>query len=280
MTLYAVTGVGVGEARQRERRRSATPNYCPMSALTLSDRFARPRARKIANIAALSLVMPLTILHAQMSSPRALTGRGTGGVHAQVSEPKGDFNQNTGNGGGIGVSLQWGLDRQSIANWRLDAGFLTYGNETRRIPLAGTGGLVKLDLRTSNNIVSVVTGPQLQFGNGPVSPYVSALGGFSVFWTQSSVEGTQNDNSPFASTTNSDDASVAYGGAVGTYIRVYNGDRPVRIDLGARFLRHDDVKYLNDKLVREAFENNRDPIPLRGRADFMTYYLGVNVVLY
>ena len=251
-----------------------------MSALSRSDRIARQRARTFANTVVLLLLLPLTALHAQLSAPRALTGRASGSVHAQVSEPKGDFNQNTGNGGGIGVSLLWGLDNQSIANWRLDGGFLTYGNETRRIPLAGTGGLVKLDLRTSNNIVSVVTGPQIQFGNGPVSPYVAALGGFSVFWTQSSVEGTQNDNSPFASTTNSDDASLAYGGAVGTYIRVYNGNRPVRIDLGARFLRHDDVKYLNDKLVRDAFQANRDPVPLRGRADFFTYYLGVNVVLY
>ncbi len=251
-----------------------------MSVLFVSDRMARFRGGVIANVTALLLLMPSAMLHAQFSPPRALTGRVSGGAHLQVSEPKGDFNQNTGNGGGIGASLQWGLDRESIANWRLDAGFLTYGNETRRIPLAGTGGLVKLDLRTSNNIVSVVTGPQIQFGNGPVSPYVSALGGVSVFWTQSSVEGTQNDNSPFATTTNSDDVTLAYGGAIGTYIRVYNGNRPVRIDLGARFLRHDDVKYLNDKLVREAFQDNRDPIPLRGRADFMTYYLGVNVVLY
>ena len=44
----------------------------------------------------------------------------------------------------------------------------------------------------------VATGPQIQFSTGPVSPYVSALRGFSVFWKQSTVEGTQQDNSPFS----------------------------------------------------------------------------------
>ncbi len=237
-------------------------------------------AVRTATTIVIALSLPLARTEAQRGSPRALTGRISGGVHVQLSEPRADFRQNTGNGGGIGGSLQWSLDRQSITNWRLDAGFLTYGNETRRIPLAGTGGLIKLDLRTSNNIVSVVTGPQLQFGNGPVASYASVVGGVSIFWTESSIEGAQNDNAAFASTTNNEDASAAYGGAVGTYIRLYNGNRPVRLDLGARFLRHDDVKYLNDKLVREAFEQNRDPVPLRGRADFMTYYLGVNIIIY
>ncbi len=219
-------------------------------------------------------------LSAQASTPRALTGRFSGAAHFLVTEPRGDFGQNTGNGFGVGASMIWRLDPQSIANWRVDLGVLNYGNETRRIPLAGTGGLVKLDLRTSNNIFSLVTGPQLQFGNGPVAPYVAALGGMSVFWTESSVEGTQSDNTPFARTTNSSDAVLAYGGAVGSTLRVYNGSRPVRIDLGARFLRHDDVRYLNDQRVRDAFQNNRDPVPLRGRADFVTYFLGANVVVY
>lgn len=211
---------------------------------------------------------------------RPLTDRIMVGGHLQVSEPRGDFGQNTGNGFGAGGTAVVRLDPQGVLDWRLDLGFLTYGNERRRIPLAGTGGLIQLDLRTSNNIFSLVTGPQLKIPLGRVTPYVTALGGFSVFWTQSTVEGTSNDNSPFASTTNNDDAALAYGGAVGTYVRLNNGPRPVRLDLGARFLRHDDVRYLNDQRVREAFEQDRDPIPIRGRADFVTYFLGVTAVVF
>jgi hypothetical protein len=217
---------------------------------------------------------------AAQESARVLTGRASVGIYGQGSDPRGDFGKNTGTGWGAGGTAVLRLDPASIINLRADLGFLTYGNSRRRIPLAGTGGLVKLDLNTSNNIGSFVIGPQLLGPTGAVMPYIAALGGFSVFWTESSVEGTNNDNQPFASSTNSSDAVLAYGGVAGLNIRVASGSRPVRIELGARVLRHDNVSYLNDERVKDAFENNRDPIPVRGRADFVTYFAGVNFVVW
>jgi hypothetical protein len=217
---------------------------------------------------------------AQQAGARALTGKLLGAAHLQVSAPRGEFGENTGNGFGLGVSMVWRMEETGIANARADLGFLTYGRSTRRIPLANSGGLVKLDLTTSSNIASFVVGPQLFGSTGAVSPYVSALGGFSVFWTESSVEGSNNDNTPFASTTNSSDAVWAYGGSAGIAIRVVEGERPFRIDGGVRYLRHDDAKYLTNDRVQEAFQNDRDPIPVRGRADFFTYYIGVNAVVF
>ncbi|WP_411278531.1 hypothetical protein [Gemmatimonas sp.] len=210
----------------------------------------------------------------------APSGRGSIGLHLQLSEPKGEFGQNTGNGFGFGGYVLARLDPNSIANLRGDVSFLTYGNATRRISLSGTGGLIQLNLRTTSNIVSFVTGPQLLGPNGTFTPYATALGGFSVFWTSSSIEGSSNEQDPFATTTNASDAGWAYGGAVGSYIRVSNGKNPVRIDLGARFLRHDDVRYLNADRVREAYNNDRPPVPIRGRADFVTYYLGINAIVF
>lgn len=239
-----------------------------------------PRLALVLSAALLAASLFGGALPAQDTPPRVLTGRLSGSIYGQGSDPRGDFGANTGAGWGAGGAILLRLDPGSITNLRGDVSFLTYGNSSRRIPLAGTGGLVRLDLRTSNNIVSVVGGPQLLGPTGPMMPYVSALGGFSVFWTQSAVEGTGNTSEPFASTTNSSDAALAYGGAAGLYIRVANGSRPVRIDLGARLLRHDKAKYLNDQRVREAFDNNRDPVPVRGRADFVTYYAGANVILW
>ncbi len=210
----------------------------------------------------------------------APSGRGSIGVHVQVSEPKGEFGRNTGNGVGLAGYVLLRLDPNAIANVRGDVAFLTYGSSTRRIPLSGTGGLIQLDLRTTSNIVSVVTGPQLLGPMGTVTPYATALGGFSVFWTASAIEGSNNNNAPFATTTNASDAAWAYGGAVGSYIRVSNGRNPVRLDLGARLLRHDDVRYLNADRVREAYASDRPPITIRGRADFVTYYLGVNAIAF
>jgi hypothetical protein len=206
------------------------------------------------------------------------TGRGSVGIHLQLSEPRGDFGRNTRNGFGAGAYALGRLDRHSILNWRGDVSFLNYANSRRRIPLAGTGGLVRLDLNTASNIVTVLTGPQLLGPTGTFTPYATALGGFSVFWTTSSVEGSNNDNQPFASTTNASDAVWAYGGAAGAYLRVRQGRTPVRLDFGARVLRHDDVRYLNDQRVRDAFNNDEPPVPIRGRADFITYYLGVNII--
>ncbi|QJR34338.1 hypothetical protein [Gemmatimonas groenlandica] len=232
-------------------------------------------------VAALTTALLANPAKAQSSGEAgAPSGRGSVGVHLQISEPKGEFGRNTGNGYGFGGYVLMRLDPNSIVNLRGDVSFLMYGNTTRRIPLGGTGGLIQLDLRTTSNIVSVVTGPQLLGPTGTFTPYATALGGFSVFWTSSAIEGSANENDPFATTTNASDAVWAYGGAVGSYIRVSNGKNPVRIDLGARFLRHDDVRYLNADRVREAYSNDRPPVPIRGRADFVTYYVGVNAIVF
>lgn len=238
------------------------------------------RSSAVLAIAALSVV-PVATAAAQRGEPIELKNRIQAGIHLQVTEPKGEFAKNTGNGFGVNFTGVGRLDPNGLVNIRTDLGFLTYGSTTRRIDFAGTGGLVKLDLKTTSNIFTFVAGPQLGGTVGPVSPYVAAVGGFSVFWTESSVEGSSNNtNEPFASTTNARDAVLAYGGAAGATVRVYNGARPIRFDFGARYLRHDDVRYLNQERVEEAFRNNRDPIPLRGRADYFTYYMGINAVVF
>lgn len=218
---------------------------------------------------------------AAQAAPHIPTGVLSGRLAFAVSDPKGDFGKNTGNGYGIDLNAVIRLDKQAIANLRFDGAFLSYASSTRRIPLAGSGSLVKLDLKTSSSIFTLVGGPQLLGPVGAFRPYVSALGGFSYFSTTTSVEGSDNTNNDFASSTNSSDASIAYGGSAGAYLRVYKTQtRDVRLEFGARYLRHDNAKYLNDKQVEEGFQNNRDPIPIKGRADFVTYYFGVNAILW
>jgi hypothetical protein len=235
---------------------------------------------RAAATAAFVLAVPTVSPHAQ-SAPHIPTGVFSGRIALAVSEPKGDFGKNTGNGVGLDLSGLVRLDQQSIVNLRLDLAFLSYASSTRRIPLAGSGNLVKLDLETSSSIFTMVGGPQLLGPTGVFRPYVSALGGFSYFYTKTSVEGSDDTDDDFASSTNASDASLAYGGSAGAYLRVYKSQKQdVRLELGARYLRHDNAKYLNDERVEEGFRNNRDPIPLKGRADFVTYYLGVNAILW
>jgi hypothetical protein len=240
-----------------------------------------PRTRRPLALAPLLTVVALhagTAGAQQMDLDRKpATGRGSFGIALQVSQPLGEFDRNVNNGFGADLHGLFRLDQDGIANWRADLGLLVYGNTRRRIAFPGTGGLIQLDLNTSNNIASFVTGPQLLGAIGSVTPYAAALGGFSVFWTSSQIEGSDNNNQPFASSTNLSDAVLAYGGQAGAYVRLSEGKNPIRLDLGVRFLRHDDVRYLNEDRVRQAFEQDRPPTPIRGRADFLTYYLGVNV---
>jgi hypothetical protein len=211
--------------------------------------------------------------------------RGFAGAQLQVAAPQGEFKNTTKNALGFGAGGHFivGIDPNAVLNWRVDASFLTYGNVTQRVPLSPTlGNLIRVDLRTSNNILSVVTGPQLLAPTGAFAPYVNALGGFTVFWTQSSVEGSNNQQD-FANTTNASDISWAYGASAGTYIRLTNGARPLSLDLGARYLRHDDAKYLTRQQIIDAVQAQRpfDRIqPSRTRADFVTYYVGVSAVVF
>ncbi len=206
--------------------------------------------------------------------------RVSAGASGNLSIPRGVFGETTERGWGLSGNVLIGLDANAIFNARADLAFQSYGRVRQRVPLSSTtGNLIRVDLNTTNNIATFVTGPQLLGPTGVFTPYASALGGFSAFWTSSTVEGT-NDTEPFASTTNSSDFAWAYGGAAGAYIRVSNGARPVRLDLGMRYLRHDDVTYLTADEVRAAVQQRRDPQPIRSRVDFYTYYIGVQAVVF
>lgn len=250
------------------------------TALCHSDQQSHRHLTSRAGVLLAALALSAAAAGAQTSA-RIPTGVFSGRIAFAVSDPKGDFGRNTGTGYGIDISGLWRLEEQAILNLRLDGAFLSYANSTRRVPLVGTGNLIKLDLRTSSNIFTLVGGPQLLGPKGVFTPYASALGGFSYFGTTTSVDGADNNNDDFASTTNSSDFSLAYGASAGAYVRVYQSPkRDVRLELGGRYLRHDNARYLNDQRVEEGYRANRDPVPLRGRADFITYYIGINAVLW
>jgi opacity protein-like surface antigen len=239
---------------------------------------SRPAVRRCfdvtAALAAFALVacLPATLL-AQSSPPPS--GRISAGGAINVMQPRGEFDEATGFGGGLGGNVVFRLEETGILNFRADVSFMNNGNVRRRLPLSSTiGNLIQVDLNTSNNVGTFLVGPQLLGPNGAFSPYAAALVGFSGFWTTSSVEGSDNTQS-FASTTNSSDFAWAYGGTAGAYLRLRGGDRPLHLDLGVRLLRHDDVTYLTAREVREAIDAGRDPRPIRSRADYLTYFVGV-----
>jgi hypothetical protein len=204
----------------------------------------------------------------------------TAGIALNISQPRGAFAETTNLGVGLSGNALFRLDPNSIFNIRAELAFLNYGNVNQRVPLSPTlGNLIRVDLRTSNNIASFVVGPQLLGPTGVFTPYASALAGFSAFWTTSTVEGS-NEQTPFASTTNSSDFAWAYGGAAGAYLRITDGARPVRMEVGMRYLRHDDVTYLTADEVRASAREGRDAQPIKSRVDFYTYLIGVQMIVF
>ncbi len=240
-----------------------------------------PSSAQVAVHAALVLAL-LTGLAESASAQREepLTGPVTAGVAFNVTQPRGAFAETTNLGWGLSGNVLFRLDPSSILNVRADLAFTNYGNVRQRVPLSSTvGNLIQVDLNTTNNIATFVVGPQLLGPTGAFTPYASALAGFSAFWTTSSVEGS-NNNQSFASTTNSSDFSWAYGGAAGAYLRVSDGARPIRLDLGVRYLRHDDVTYLTADEVRASTQEQRNPRPIRSRVDFYTYFVGIQATVF
>lgn len=228
----------------------------------------------------LSLSAAAAATAAAQSDAAPVNGPVTAGASFNITQPRGVFAETTNLGWGLSGNVLFRLDPNAILNIRADAAFTNYGNVRQRVPLSSTvGNLIRVDLNTSNNIATFVTGPQLLGPTGVFTPYASALGGFSAFWTTSSVEGT-NNNEPFASTTNSSDFAWAYGGAAGAYIRVKDGPRPIRLDIGVRYLRHDDVTYLTADEVRASSQEGRDPRPIRSRVDFYTYFFGFQSTIF
>lgn len=175
---------------------------------------------------------------AQLNGPRASTnpldsatriGIAVGGLYAS---PGKDLKPFVNRGFGAGGSFLFKLDPAGVLALRADANWVNYGNDRTRVPLAGSGGLISFDLNTSNNIFMGGIGLQLQAPSGPLRPYVGGTVGFATFWTQTSAEGSDNNNEPFATSTNQRDNTFAYSGVGGVTVPLTRAGT-VLLDLGA-----------------------------------------------
>lgn len=171
------------------------------------------------------------------------------------------------------------FDEKGILALRLDAGFLIYGQTTNRQPLGGGAlGLINVDVTTSNNIVYGGVGLQLMAPTGAFRPYASGSIGFSYFFTQSSIEGSSNNNTPFAETENFGDGGFTTMVGGGLYIPMRRGDKPISLDLGLQLHSNSDIQYLTKDGITVS-STTAPPVinPVRSAANFMTFRLGMSV---
>ncbi len=196
-------------------------------------------------------------------------------INLQVGLPQGEFKENVSVAGGFGFAGIFPIATEFGIRAGLDVQI--YGNETRRVPLGGGAlGLINVDVTTTNAIIGGSIGAQVGLPSDRVKPYVGGMIGFSNFNTQSRVAGSNSDDQPFASSTNSSDNAFSKHALVGMYFPMSNGK--VLIDLGARYTWNgESVRYLTPGDITEDGAGNVVITPNETRADLLTITLGVTV---
>ena len=204
------------------------------------------------------------------------TGGYVGGA-LYFAEPQGEFGDFVDDGWGGGVHYIHKLDHEGLFGIRVDGSFINYGHERFRVPLSSTiGGRVSVDVSTTNNIAFLGVGPQFGAPTGVLRPYVNGFVGVSYIYTSTSVRG-DDSSEPFASDTNYDDATFAYGGGAGLYIPVRSGPTPISIDAGLTYRRNGTAQYLTEGGIVDNPDGTITLHPIRSDTDLLTFHLGVSV---
>jgi hypothetical protein len=232
-------------------------------------------------LGALLVAMPLTADAQRRSTRRSFdrTSRGAVGASFNYGRPVGDFLNYVDQGFGFDLFGRMNLEPQGILSLRLNGGLLIYGHETVRVPLSSTiGGRILVDLTTSNNIVWAGIGPQITLPTQGIQPYGYGEIGFSYFFTESSVEGS-NNNEAFASTTNYSDATFRYGFGGGFLIPIRTASTDWAIDLGATYHGNGLVRYLREGGITDLPDGTIVVTPIQSEANLLMYRLGFSISL-
>ena len=195
-----------------------------------------------------------------------------------VAQPQDEFANYVRVGGGFGFHFVQQLDRDGIVGLRIAGDYLIYGHETERVPLSPTVPRVTVDVTTSNNIFALGIGPQIMMPSGHFRPYLNGTVGFSYFFTESSVSGSDNSIT-FASSKNFDDFTFAWTGGAGLYIPVRAGRQPVSIDIGARYHGNGRARYLREGSIQDDGAGGVYYTPIESNTNLVTYQIGVTVGL-
>lgn len=242
-------------------------------------RTTRRTLQASAAIAAAAIVSVLSTSTASAQSPVL-------GASFMVGVPTGEFSDTLDRVGfGLGVELGYHIGTAPI-EVGLQAGFMTYGSETRKERWSTTIPDVTVDVETSNNIALGHLYLRLIPKDGVVRPFVDGKLGFSYLFTSTSVqsEGAGEDNA-IASSTNYDDGVFSFGGGAGALVQLWKNDAPasdetevgeVLLDLRVGYLAGGEAEYLTDgSITREG--GNVTYSPKKSRTDMVDARLGVQV---
>jgi len=196
------------------------------------------------------------------------------GGAVQVGQPRGAFGDaaDTGVGAVLHATLR---TRSGVFGWRLEGGWLVYGSESLGARVAGTRGRVTDDVAfTENSVGHAVAGPLLMAARGRVRPYASAFAGVAYFDTATELR-PRRLGPAFARESHFDDTVFTYGATAGLLVPF--GRSGVSLDLGARYARNRDARYLVEGDLREAPDGALSFDLRRSDADVLDFRIGLTV---
>jgi hypothetical protein len=186
-------------------------------------------------------------------------------------------------GFGLGVEVGYHLGVAPI-EVGLNAGFLTYGSETRKEPWSTTIPDVTVDVETSNNIALGHLFVRLIPRDGMIRPYADGKLGFTYLFTSTSVTSEGGgEQSSIASSTNFDDGVFSYGGGAGALVELWKNDSTgagdaseIMLDLRVGYTAGGEAEYLTTgSISREGGHVTYSP--KKSRTDLIDARLGVQV---
>jgi hypothetical protein len=211
--------------------------------------------------------------------PNEFQKRSAGSFTITQSRPTGALGDNIGFGYGFNGAYLFRLDDAGWFSLRADAGFLQYGEESKRVPLSSTiGGRVQVRVSTNNNIVPLSLGAQVAVPRGAIRPYANAGVGAQFFFTESHVDGV-DDNHDFASTTNQWDKTTSWVAGGGVYIPVYQKRTKVMLDIGAQYVNGGRARYLKPGSIQDLPDNQIRVTPMETDTHMVLVRVGVKLSL-
>ena len=228
----------------------------------------------------ISALLVATPLVAQQA-PHADSGntgapRWSFGLAAELGRPTGDFKQNVSNAGGAQAHLRVRLDHDGIVSLRVQAGWLNYGNESKRACLATTPGCrVEVSVNTVNGILFVGVGPELAYQVGKLRAYGHGLVGASRFATVSAIGGGILPDL-VAGDENFGDGGFAWSTGAGLQLPI---SRRIALDLGVFYQGHGEREYLTKGGITDNADGSLVFAPKSSTANLFAFRFGVSSAL-
>lgn len=224
--------------------------------------------------------VPLPAPSSAQPAPPRRAGRWRTGGGLAIGQPTGDFRRNARVGPGVGAHLLATPTRWPALGLRIEGGVQNYGQSVHAVRLEGVPGAIAApggQVTTSHDIQWGSVGPQLTVPLGPVQPYAFAAVGISNFATVSTVESDGPARQIVGRTTALSAWAPSQGWGGGLRVRLPRRLGGLTLDAGARRLLHGDVRYLHEGSAVRLQGRRAVVQAVRGRADLVSYHLGVSL---